>query len=89
MKEATLGRILREIYESAPTGDKVANIHLFGIYYSDKIENEKLNKKEILIAAGLPASYHTEMSKGMRLKQYVEVNKIQAQRIEEIQKRFM
>lgn len=74
MTEYELGRKLKSMYDNAPRGDQVAYIHLFGIIYSDALTNERLSKREILKNAGLPESYQTEISKGVRLAQYVTVN---------------
>jgi hypothetical protein len=73
MTEFELGRKLKSMYENAPRGDQVASIHLFGIIYSDALTNERLSKREILKIAGLPDSYQTEISKGVKLAQYVTV----------------
>lgn len=73
MTEQRLGRILKTMYWSAAKGQQVANIHTFSIYYARIIENERLNKKEILRAAELSETYQTEISKGVNLAQYVEV----------------
>ena len=80
-----LGQILRDMYDNAPDGDKVAMIHLFGIRYSDEImekiiennDNKLSVMKEILKNTKLsnkeqmPASYEVEISKGLRLSKYV------------------
>lgn len=71
MTEFQLGNILKEMYSNAPKGDQVAHIHLFGIKFADVLENQRLSKKEILNNAGLPESYQTEISKGIRLAKYV------------------
>jgi len=73
MTEYELGIKLKSMYENAPRGDQVAYIHLFGIIYADVLSSERLSKREILKNAGLPESYQTEISKGVRLAQYVVV----------------
>jgi len=85
MTENILGKILREMYDTAPRGMQVTNIHTFAIFYAEVIESERLNKREILKAAGLPESYQTEISKGINLASYVQVKEEQAQRIQKIQ----
>ncbi|MDL2226817.1 hypothetical protein LJB86_04100 [Deltaproteobacteria bacterium OttesenSCG-928-M10] len=70
MSEQKLGKILKDMYDS---GDKGAHIILFGIKYADVIVTEKLNIKKIVMHAGLPESYPTEISKGVRLAKYVSV----------------
>lgn len=85
MTENILGKILKEMYDTAPRGMQVTNIHTFAIFYAEVIESERLNKREILKAAGLPESYQTEISKGINLASYVQVKEEQAQRIQKIQ----
>ena len=85
MTEFKLGSILKEMYQSAPRGQQVANIHLFGICYSSIMEQNRLNKKEILKAAGIPESYQTEISKGISLAAFVDLKSEQALRIQKIE----
>jgi hypothetical protein len=66
-------RILRRMYTNAPTGERVAHIHLFGIQYDHDLH--RLNIPEILKAAELPDSYKTEIHKGRKLAKYVELKK--------------
>jgi PHD/YefM family antitoxin component YafN of YafNO toxin-antitoxin module len=73
MSEYDLGQKLKEMYENAPKGDQVAFIHLFGIRFGETIDNGRLSKKEILRNAGLPESYITEISKGVKLAKYVSI----------------
>lgn len=73
MSEYELGQILKEMYDKAPRGDQAAHIHLFGIKYAEALTNERLSKKGILKNAGLPESYQTEISKGVRLAKYVTI----------------
>ena len=75
MGEYELGMALRKMYDAAPLGDQVAAIHLFGIRFWKELSGRKLNKKVILRTAGLPESYATEISKGVKLGQYVTINK--------------
>lgn len=71
MTENQLGRILREMYDNAPYGYQVANIHLFGVKYASIIINNKLKATDIIRASGLNQSYATEVSKGIKLSRYV------------------
>lgn len=88
MTELTLGKVLKEMYRTAPRGRQVTSIHVFSIYYARTIEQERLQKKEILKNAGLPESYQTEVSKGINLADYVDVKEEVAQHIREIQASF-
>lgn len=71
--EFELGRILAEMYDKAPAGYKVANIHLFGIKYADEISNNRISIAEILKVAKMNPSYATEISKGIKLSRYVAI----------------
>ncbi len=63
------GRKLKEMYDSAPEGEKAAHIHLFGIKYADEVDG--LTNIDIVRQAGLPTSYGTEVAKGRKLSKYV------------------
>ena len=88
MSEVTLGKILKEMYQTSPKGFQVANIHLFSIYYADVIERDCLNKKEILQAADMQQSYQTEISKGINLALYVSIKEEQIKRIQQIEAKY-
>ena len=66
-----LGFKLKEMYENAPKGDAVAMIHLFGIKYATEIKNNEISKKEIIEVSGISSSYLTELTKGVKLSEYV------------------
>ncbi|RCW91309.1 HTH-like domain-containing protein [Winogradskyella arenosi] len=68
-----LGTALGNLYHNAQEGEAVAMIHLFGIKYAKEIKEGRYNKKEIAKAAKMPESYGTEISKGVKLAQYVTV----------------
>ena len=63
------GRKLRKMYDSAPYGEQVAHIHLFGIKYADELGS--LTNMDIVRQAGMRESYHSEVAKGRRLAKYV------------------
>ncbi|MCB2313457.1 hypothetical protein LGL55_20470 [Clostridium tagluense] len=71
MTENELGRILKEMYDNAPAGYKVANIHLFGGKYASIILGNNFKATEIIHDSGLNPSYATEVSKGVKLSKYV------------------
>jgi hypothetical protein len=71
MNESELGRTLREMYDNAPKGYQVANIHLFGIKYASIILDNNYKISDIIHASGINKSYVTEVSKGIKLAQYV------------------
>ena len=64
-------RILAQVYREAPDKEKALSIHLFGIKYADQIRD--ISAKDIVVGAGLPESYKTEIRKGINLAKYVEV----------------
>jgi len=68
-----LGKKLEEMYLNAQKGDKVTSIHLFGIKYNDTIKSNNYSVKEIIIHSKLPLTYQTELSKGMKLSNFVTI----------------
>ena len=71
MTENDLGKILKEMYETAPEGYKVANIHLFGVKYASIINDNHYKTTDIIRASSINKSYATEVSKGIKLARYV------------------
>jgi len=72
MTENDLGRKLKEMYDNAPKGYKVTQIHHFGIKYANIIKDNDYKVSEIIKISGLPDSYKTEVSKGIKLDRYVK-----------------
>lgn len=66
-----LGTKLSEMYNDAPKGDSVAMIHLFGIKYAKEIKESDYSKKDIITQSGISTSYLTELTKGVKLADYV------------------
>ncbi|OBZ09042.1 hypothetical protein A8L34_23130 [Bacillus sp. FJAT-27264] len=66
-----LGKILSDMYRNAPHRKQVAKIHLFGVKYADVILKNDFSVKEIVAASGINQSYATEVSKGIKLSEYV------------------
>lgn len=48
MNEKELGEILKDLYNKAPKGYQVANIHFFGVKYASIIQRNHLNVKNIV-----------------------------------------
>lgn len=71
MTENELGKILREMYDNAPKGYQVANIHLFGVKYAEVILDNNIKATDIISISGLKGSYSAEVSKGIKLARYV------------------
>ena len=63
---------LSEMYNNAPKGDAVAMIHLFGIRYASEIKESEYSKKDIIKQSGISTSYLTELTKGVKLAEYVK-----------------
>ena len=61
--------ILKNMYGTAPAGEQVAQVHLFGIRYASELEGMPL--AEIVMRAGISQSYGTEIRKGIHLARYV------------------
>lgn len=66
-----LVRLLREAWADAPAGQIVVRIHLFGIRHARELEG--VNLKALAEAAGVPVTYATEINKGMRLADWVDL----------------
>lgn len=64
---------LSQLYLHAKDREKAVTIHLFGIRYAEFLKG-KGSIKKIAEEAGIPVSYATEISKGMKLSKFVEVN---------------
>jgi 5-methylcytosine-specific restriction protein B len=71
MTKVDLGLKLKEMYDNALKGEKVAMIHLFGIKYSAEIQESGASFQDIAVAAGFDKPYGTEISKGAKLSKYV------------------
>lgn len=70
-----LGTKLSEMYNNASKGNAVAMIHLFGIKYANEINKSEFSKRDIIKQAGISSSYLTELTKGVKLADYVIVKK--------------
>ena len=73
MEMQELADILREMYDTAPEGEKVLRLHLFGIKYAAELYEFRIS--DVVKRAGLHRSYNTEISKGRNLAKYVELKK--------------
>ncbi|MBM6995772.1 hypothetical protein IM700_008840 [Paenibacillus sp. DXFW5] len=71
MNVQDLGKILGDMYNKAPQGKQVAKIHLFGVKYAEVIHKNHYSVKDIVTASGINISYTTEVSKGIKLSEYV------------------
>lgn len=73
MSVQDLGNELREMYNGADKGSAVVMIHLFGIKFASQIRESGANASDIVRAAGMNDSYVTEIQKGIRLAEFVDV----------------
>jgi len=73
MTEKQLADKLREMYDKAPEGKQVVNIHLFGIMYADEIVGKGYSINNIVTKSGLSKTYGTEIRKAINLSEYVIV----------------
>ena len=68
LTEDELANKLKEMYNS---GEKVLNIHLFGIKYGEYIRKMGFNVSEIVSKAGISSTYFVEVNKGIKLSSFV------------------
>ena len=71
MNNSELGSILHKMYFESIKGEAVAMIHLFAIKYAKDIKASGLSMKAMAKTGGLGESYGTEISKGVKLSEYV------------------
>ncbi|WP_257607860.1 DUF3883 domain-containing protein [bacterium endosymbiont of Bathymodiolus sp. 5 South] len=68
-----MGSILKKMYNSALQGEKVTQIYLFAISYAKEIQRNNYRIAEIIRFSAISQSFQTEVSKGVKLAQYVEI----------------
>ncbi len=73
MDAKQLGKKLKEMYEVKGVS-QTTMIHIFGILYANEIDESDVKLSDIIKEAGMNESYHVEISKGIRLSEYVSVN---------------
>ena len=71
MSIAELGTILGYMYNSVPIEDSTLMIRLFGIKYAAEIKKNNYTSEEIIKASGISEVYLYELSKGVKLSEYV------------------
>jgi len=67
----TAAEILARMYSTAPEGEKVLRIHLFGIQYADVIRS--MSCKDLAERAGISPKYGTEIAKARKLAAHVRL----------------
>jgi hypothetical protein len=71
MSVAELGAILSDMYNDSPKKDAALMIRLFGIRYAAEIKKDNHSNEEIMKASGISEVHLNELSKGVKLSQYV------------------
>jgi len=71
MNIAELGAILNGMYNSVPMEDAGPMIRLFGIRYAAEIKKDNYSNEDIMKASGISEVYLNELSKGVKLSEYV------------------
>ncbi|WP_294220177.1 hypothetical protein [uncultured Chryseobacterium sp.] len=66
-----LSKILSENYSIASNGDRVVQIHLFGVKYGKMIREKRYSVKDIIDKSDLNESYIAELNKGIKLSDKV------------------
>jgi hypothetical protein len=64
-----LGKKLEEMYDTAPRGEQVTMIHLFGVKYHNEIKEYGI--REVIEESGIRSTYKAELNKAVNLAKYV------------------
>ena len=75
MNDRELAAELRSMYDQAKRNEAACQIHLFGIKYAEELLQCGSPLKHILELSGIPHGYLSEISKGIKLAQYVTIRK--------------
>jgi hypothetical protein len=70
-----LAKILSDNYTNAEEGMRVCVIHLFGIRFGKIIKKNNYSLSRIISLAGMNDSYSTELNKGLKLYESIDLNK--------------
>ncbi|WP_420383493.1 HTH-like domain-containing protein [Novosphingobium sp.] len=62
---------LKRVCAAASNGNRVVTMHLFAIEHAAKLKGVSL--KDLASRAGIGESFATELSKGVRLANYVQI----------------
>lgn len=72
MTETELADILRQRYETAKRNEAAMQIHLFAIEYAEEIKAGEFTIAHLIETAGISKGYAAEISKGIKLSDYVK-----------------
>lgn len=75
MDAAELAVALRVMYESAKRNEAACQVHLFGIRYAKELQASSETVKDIVKRSGINMGYVSEVSKGIKLAQYVDLKR--------------
>jgi hypothetical protein len=64
---------LKQAISKAAPGNRVVTIHLFGIEHAKRLDG--INLKAFAERAGISDAYGTELRKGVRLAQFVDIKR--------------
>ncbi|MBQ3407102.1 MAG: hypothetical protein IJH11_07665 [Lachnospiraceae bacterium] len=62
---------LRLVYQNSERSVKVRNVNLFAIHFADRIRKEEPDLHKFVKRSGLPPGYVNEVSKALRIAEYV------------------
>lgn len=62
---------LRMVYRNSERSVKVRNVNLFAIHFADRIREEEPDLRRFIKRSGLPLGYVNEVSKALRIAEYV------------------
>ena len=65
---------LRRVYQNSERSVKVRNVNLFTLYFADQIRKEEPDLHRFVKKSGLPPGSVNEVSKGLRIAEYVTLN---------------
>lgn len=69
-----LAQVLSNMYNSPDATNKATAIHMFGIKYGAQIRKNGYTSSVLVATAGLNASYHAELSKGLNIYDSISNN---------------
>lgn len=86
MDEKELGVILEEYYDRAKRNQTILQVDLFGIKFGPIIQENGLSIKKIVQLSGIGGSYITEVTKAVKLSEYVVIKKKEEKKNEKNEK---
>lgn len=74
MTQDELAQMLAHMYNDPDVVNKTTAIHMFGLKYGDQIKAGNYSATGLIAAAGINASYHAELSKGINIYESIDKN---------------